>query len=744
MAQENKISLRQLRRILFIETFGTGALSVPALACYKGQSGFVAILFYGIFFTTITFLFYILSEKMQNQTYKSVYDISSSTTQTERKAALKNIKSATDLFSDLIQILYILRFFINAAALFYFFGKTIQTVYMPENSLLFILFPAAILLWYSLHTNLQKRARFLELIFPWIIIIYIIAVILSFLGIENAAQTDINSMWPGALSDTVLQNIENAYFLLLCSSPIEFLLFLKPATEPDYRLFQTTESNFVPIQTTEFDFAPIQTTRSNAGMLQLEKPAIKSEKIKPEKLQPEKLQLEKIRSEKLKSKKLKPGKRKAIPSTVAAMAGVFFCNMLFAFLAVRTLGQTLASQSAWPVIKMMQLIKMPGGFLERFDILPIVFWILCMIAVLSGYLYYGRSLAESLILKYVSDFKHFKQFPDSETFSDRQNNSNTAHKTAHKIPLFTAGAIFILLLFTCLVEKQSYLWTFYLKYKAFVDFPLSLLLPFAIYFLNHKKERNATKPEESLRNPKEAKQREESFRNPKEAKQRQENLGTPEKNGQSNIKQKIKWSVFILTVIITTFSLSGCQRLTDVEEKNYILSLYIDYPSDEANVYEFWMARADLNKMEERNDEIPCQITKIKAKNLQELEEKYIQIIPGKIEWNHIYTIFLGPGIMANQAACIRFLKEWDNSWQKSPNVLLARYFESPEKLYKIKNIPEGAAGQEVSLLVEQNKRKDSAEICETPIDYLRAKQEKKETALYRITIEDESCYLIH
>ena len=49
MTAENKISPRQLRRMLFIEMFGAGALSVPALACYTGQSGGVAVLFYGIF-----------------------------------------------------------------------------------------------------------------------------------------------------------------------------------------------------------------------------------------------------------------------------------------------------------------------------------------------------------------------------------------------------------------------------------------------------------------------------------------------------------------------------------------------------------------------------------------------------------------------------------------------------------------------------------------------------------------------
>ena len=166
--------------------------------------------------------------------------------------------------------------------------------------------------------------------------------------------------------------------------------------------------------------------------------------------------------------------------------------------------------------------------------------------------------------------------------------------------------------------------------------------------------------------------------------------------------------------------------------------MYVDYSSDEENAYQFWIARANLSEMEGQSDEIPCQITKIEARNLQQLEEKYLETVPGNTEWNHIYTIFLGSGIASNKTACTHLLKEWDNEWQKSPNVLLALCLENPKKLYKIKNIPAGAAGQEINLLAEQNKEKYSGQICETPIDYLRAKQQKEDKiTLYRVTIEN-------
>lgn len=633
MLQENKISPRQLRRMLFIEMFGAGALSVPALACYQGQSGFWAVLFYGIFLIIITIYFSFLSEKMQ--------DIS------------LNIFSCRT-----IRLLYGIRFFLNAIGLFYFFGNTIQTVYMPESGFCFILFPAAVLLWYSLHTTLQKRARFLELIFPWIISIYLIAVILSFIGIRNAAHLDtVRGIWPGIFSGAPFQNVQNAYFLLLCSSPIEFLLFLKPALQ------------------------------EKKGT-QILKPAVQ----------------EKAEAQK--------EKKKNLIYILATVGGVILCNVLFVFLSVRTLGQNLTSQSMWPVIKMMQLIRLPGGFLERFDILPITFWLLCMIAVLSGYLYYAGNAVEPLL----------------ENITGKKEYKRPMEKLTLKTICLTGAASILLLIFTCFVEKQPALWMLYLKYKTFVDFPLSLLLPLFIHLVSTRyKQKNKMITEKSM---KYRKKKEGALE--KDMKYRRMKKVMQKKNMQHTTKRSVYF--FILVTILFTCSLTGCQTLTDVEEKNYILSMYIDYPTDnktqnktadKADVYEFWIAHADLSKMEEHDVEIPCQVTKINAHNLQELEEKYKKTVPGKAEWNHIYTIFLGTAIAADKTACTRLLKEWDDDWQKSPNVLLALCPQSPEKLYKMKNIPDGAAGQEAYLLIERNKQSDTSkstkQICETPIDYLRA-----------------------
>ena len=71
---ENKISARQLRRMIFIETFGAGALSIPAFACYKEQNGFWRLIFYGVFLAGTIAFFIIFSGKISEENFENTID----------------------------------------------------------------------------------------------------------------------------------------------------------------------------------------------------------------------------------------------------------------------------------------------------------------------------------------------------------------------------------------------------------------------------------------------------------------------------------------------------------------------------------------------------------------------------------------------------------------------------------------------------------------------------------------------
>jgi spore germination protein KB len=68
------------------------------------------------------------------------------------------------------------------------------------------------------------------------------------------------------------------------------------------------------------------------------------------------------------------------------------CNLVLLVLAVGTLGYSVCDELAWPSLRVLQSAKVPGGFLERLDILLIAFWIFAVYSSISGALFYGGEM----------------------------------------------------------------------------------------------------------------------------------------------------------------------------------------------------------------------------------------------------------------------------------------------------------------------------------------------------------------
>lgn len=587
---DNQIEKRQLMRMMVIEGFGAAGLTFPAVAAWGSRSeGFWPVMVYGGLFFLFIFWMLFMIRRLEKNNPKAM-------------AAGYGF-----VLNKPLGALYLARLLINGLALFCFFGISIQKIYMPDTSLLKILLPFAVLLWYCTQTTLQKRARFLELLFPWIAALFFMLIVFSFLGLEGEIRIL-------SLQEDPALALRNGYYLLLCTTPLEFLLFLVPAAvkKQEREQKEGEEEN--------------RLWRKNRNRL-----------------------------------------------VIKTAAGIFLWNVLLWFVTVESLGGRLTASSPWPVIKIMQLIHLPGGFLERFDILLAVFWILCLTGVLSGYLYYGRKIAEEVFFMQAKDEKNLRK----------------------KMAKLTGAAALFFLLFSCFViQDQEQFWMkVFLFYKKWIDFPLLLFLPLLV-------------------------------------------------SGRRFSRCLVGTAVFCVGIL----SLSGCENHADVEEKSYVLSLYVE---DNGEGYQYWVSRADLAAMEDKEDSIPCVTTHFTAKNLDELENKFEKTEVGVLEWNHIETIFLGPNLVKNPGKACDFLQEWEASWQKSPNVLLSVCMEKAETLLAIKNIPKGAAGQEVSRLMEQaeqstaSDQKNTDNYCRTPVEVMRAKNAgEKEIYLYETKIEKKRLVL--
>ncbi|MCD8019921.1 MAG: spore germination protein [Clostridiales bacterium] len=552
-----------------------------------------------------------------------------------------------------IGAIYMARFFLNGMALFYFFGLSIHKIYMPDASMFQILLPFAVLLWYCCQTTLQKRARFLEALFPWILVLFIILIVLAFVGLEGNLHVP-------SLQENASILLENSYLLLLCATPLEFLLILVPATTEN--LWESRSSS-----------KGISVKREAEGNTSSEDTLMND-----------------ILEESISARDSWCRERRNL--VWKSVAGVCIWNVLLWFVTIQNLGGELTASTPWPVIKVMQLIRLPGGFLERFDILLAVFWILCLVGVLSGYLYYGRRIGEETFGKKISDTRTLRT------------------RTA----ALTAGVIF-LMFFACgfLTEEAGQMMLRgFLFYKKWIDFPLLILLPLCPWFFHTRL-----------------------------------GTGSAAQSGASSKKSK---KAALTVLLLCMIALCGCGKQEDVEDKSYVLSLYVDVRE---NDYEYWIFTADLGEMGDREESIPCDTIYLVAGNMEEMEEKYEKTETGPLEWNHVETIFLGSNLAENEEKLMSFLREWEADWQKTPDVLLMVCLQSAEELENIEGIPEGTAGQEIRKLAEQEEQDEGrvgkeimgndstveevSEIyCRTPIEVLKARAAgEKHIILYQTRV---------
>ena len=112
-------------------------------------------------------------------------------------------------------------------------------------------------------------------------------------------------------------------------------------------------------------------------------------------------------------------------------------------------GNVRVGEKLWSALYIMQSIKLPGHFVQRLDILFLVFYIFSTFALFSGYLFYS----EILIV--------------------------TRQKRWHKkvYPLVYLTGMYILAI---MIKDVEGYYEFFLNYKMWVDVPLALLLPLVV------------------------------------------------------------------------------------------------------------------------------------------------------------------------------------------------------------------------------------------------------------------------
>lgn len=99
--------------------------------------------------------------------------------------------------------------------------------------------------------------------------------------------------------------------------------------------------------------------------------------------------------------------RKPVASCLVPILLSLLCNFLLLFLSVGILGYGQCRELDFPALRVLQSAKVPGGFLERLDILIVAFWMFAIFSVVSGLIFHsGQLLCDTCSLFKKSNIRY--------------------------------------------------------------------------------------------------------------------------------------------------------------------------------------------------------------------------------------------------------------------------------------------------------------------------------------------------
>ncbi|MCI8483742.1 MAG: GerAB/ArcD/ProY family transporter [Lachnospiraceae bacterium] len=203
-AENRKISLRQVRRLLILDIFGWSSLMIPGmLSSMTGADGIFCLLF-GMAGGMI--LLWLMKKNLQ-YTQKNYYDY------------MKDMVG--QIPGDLFMVFYFLYFVTLCGFVLYQTTVLVLTWLLPEGSYVWVSFLLLALAAYGTLRGIEGRARIYEILF-WFLGIPLL--VMLFLALQEV-RTD---YWTPIVSSGKTELIQGSISFLIFLLPLTAILFLKP------------------------------------------------------------------------------------------------------------------------------------------------------------------------------------------------------------------------------------------------------------------------------------------------------------------------------------------------------------------------------------------------------------------------------------------------------------------------------------------------------------------------------------
>ncbi len=358
----------------------------------------------------------------------------------------------------------------------------------------------------------------------------------------------------------------------------------------------------------------------------------------------------------------------------AACMFAILVNILMYICTVGMFGTVRTGKKLWSALYIMQSVRLPGKFLERLDILFLVFWVFSIFALFSAYLYYaGRFVVCETDEKFRTD-----------RLKENKNESNRALK------IYAAIWLLLILVLTLVIGKSERYFPYFVRYKMWIDFPVSVLLSFFLYKKKEQKSKDR------------------------------------------------KFFKGILPLLFCFLFLTGCQTRTDIEDKNYVMAIAVE--KGEEKTFKITYEIADLSSVNQDGQGRKSRLVAYEADSLKEAEEMDKVREEKRLDYGHLKVMLLSQKLFDDGQKGETFLDEVEKSTTIAGTVLVIYTEEAIEQMLALGGEMAASFGEYMESLISHQKGVSKED---TLAGLLRDRLERKEqrTAQF-VKIEKEQLVL--
>ncbi len=551
-----KISRRQMKRLIVFNVFSISWLIISRLATYRARKDGLISIILALFFA---FLFIIFIGFITKNTSGNIMKYSKD--------------KCPKIITFIVGVFYIIKYFACLVLCGRLFAEVIKETLLEDADVRFIILMLLLISAYSASKGFEVRARITELLY---FIVLIPVIIFLLLGLKSVDPSNLLPLFTESKQDVLLAG----YSIFIIFTSLEFLIF-------SMHYIQEKPVKSIP----EGSFNDKQ------------------------------------------EKSIKIFKNSNLNYILNALLIVGIIVILIYVVTVGILGTNDTSSKLWSTINMIQIVELPGGFLQRHDALMISIWMLSIFTLTSGFLYYILMISKKLL----------------------------------KIPSqnYMILPFLILLLAACIIPIDIERYFYYFEqYMMTIGIPGSILLPLLILVIGNIRD---------------------YFK-----KNRVEDIKNSNEYEIESDKLKMKYTSLIRGIILlfslpVLFSLTACSDMTEIEDRNFIQSIGVDYVDEEITVT---LESPDLNAFSDEGssdeEEKEKLLSNLKGKDFYEIEEKYLYEDNKRMDFSHLQVIIFGKEFLENKYIYEEFLDYVGNQYEISRNTLIFMSSTKAEEIMEL------------------------------------------------------------